>query len=197
MRCCPTCNTRLGPDPFHTSISIQSREVIPDRTLKEVVNKIFPWMKAKEEEEERLFYEQRGIELKSAYSQETEVKTRGQGRASGKATAANGAMNDMIDLRMEPDGNSPHPHQRLPSLRNSFIRTSGRLKIASLKKYLSQKLGMKDAKNSIEILCNGDAMGDELNLTFILRTRWFSSNQVLTLRYRLEEVEEDTKLNAD
>ena len=33
-------------------------------------------------------------------------------------------------------------------------------------------------------------MGDELSLTFIYRTRWFSPTKVLTLKYRLEDVEE-------
>lgn len=70
-------NTRLGPDPFHTSISIQSREVIPDRTLQEVVNKIFPWMKTKDDEEERIFYAQRGVELKVEYALEDKTKRRG------------------------------------------------------------------------------------------------------------------------
>ena len=34
-------------------------------------------------------------------------------------------------------------------------------------------------------------MGEELSLTFIYRTRWFSPTKVLTLKYRLEDVEED------
>ncbi len=59
--------TCLGPDPFHTSISIQLREVIPDQTLQEVINKIFPWMKAQEEGEECDFYARRGITLKPEY----------------------------------------------------------------------------------------------------------------------------------
>ena len=33
-------------------------------------------------------------------------------------------------------------------------------------------------------------MGDKLILTFIYRTRWFSPTKVLTLKYRLEDVEE-------
>ncbi|KAL7549025.1 hypothetical protein ACHAWF_012291 [Thalassiosira exigua] len=217
MRCCPTCNTRLGPDPFHTSISIQSREVIPDRTLQEVVDKIFPWMKEKDNENERVFYAQRGIELKPEYSQEDLDHG---GRGSGKVNSSTGVsqisveghislliympqtlrslsvessktMNEMLDLRLEPDVRPPHQHQRLPPLKNSVMRTSGRLKIANLKKYLNQKLGLTDGERSVEILCNGDAMGDDHALTFIFRTRWFSTNQVLTLKYRLEEEEDD------
>mmetsp|Transcript_6641 Transcript_6641/g.11828 ORF Transcript_6641/g.11828 Transcript_6641/m.11828 type:complete len:132 (-) Transcript_6641:132-527(-) len=94
---------------------------------------------------------------------------------------------DLLDLKLEPDGQPPKLHQRLPPLHNSLLRTSGRLKIVSIKKYLVQRLGIKESKNSIELLCNGDPMGDELSLTFILRTRWFSTNKVLTLKYRLEE----------
>jgi len=57
----------------------------------------------------------------------------------------------------------------------------------SLKKYLVQRLGIKDSiNNAIEILCHGDPMGDELSLTFITRTRWFYMDQMLTLKYRLE-----------
>lgn len=41
---------------------------MPDRTLQEIVHKIFPWMKAREEEEERSFYAQRGIDLKPEYA---------------------------------------------------------------------------------------------------------------------------------
>ena len=56
-----TCsNISLEPDPF--------REVLADRTLQEVVDKIFPWMKKKEEQEEKAFYAARGIELKPEYA---------------------------------------------------------------------------------------------------------------------------------
>ncbi|KAL7535694.1 hypothetical protein ACHAXR_012398 [Thalassiosira sp. AJA248-18] len=183
-------NIRLGPDPFHTSTSIQSREVVPDRTLQEVVNKIFPWLKAKEEEEERDFYVQRGIELKPEYVQDGKAHHgRDRGRSSSGKTknVAIGSMDDMLDLHMEPDGQPPYSHQRLPQLRRPKLCMSGRAKIITIKKYLVQKLGLKDSKNSIEILCNGDRMGDELSLTFISRTRWFSSNKCLSLKYRLEE----------
>ncbi|KAL3793990.1 hypothetical protein ACHAW5_008165 [Stephanodiscus triporus] len=203
MRCCPTCDTRLGPDPFHTSISIHVREVMPDRTLQEIVHKIFPWMKVREEEEERSFYAQRGIDLKPEYAtlearraHDGVDKVAGSSEKGGDAAtaAAVGAMmSDQLDLHLDPDERPPHAHQRLPPLKNALLRISGRAKIVTLKKYLVMKLGLKDcSKSSIEITCNGDAIGDELSLTFILRTRWFSTNKVLALKYRLEE-EENTK----
>ncbi|KAL3809421.1 hypothetical protein ACHAXA_005522 [Cyclostephanos tholiformis] len=197
MRCCPTCNTRLGPDPFHTSISIHNREVMPDRTLQEIVHKIFPWMKAREEEEERNFYAKRGIDLKPEYA--TQVAGTANADAdnevgsSEKGVDAAAMMSDQLELNLDPDDRPPHSYQRLPPLQYGLLRLSGRAKIATLKKYLVMKLGLKDcSKNSIELTCNGDPVGDELSLTFILRTRWFSTNKVLALKYRLEE-EENTE----
>ena len=73
-------NTKLGPDPFHTSISIRTQEVLPDRTLQEVVNKIFPYLKEKEDEDERKFYEQRGIELKPEYAHDINTNENSIGR---------------------------------------------------------------------------------------------------------------------
>jgi len=166
-------------------------------------------MKSQEKEDERNFYAQRGIELKPEYVPQVGTATttkghsgsgshgsrssRGSSSGGGRSNVSTGMVaDDLLDLSLEPDGQPPNMHQRLPSLRNSLLRTSGRLKIVSVKKYLAQRLGMKESKNLIELLCNGDPMGDELSLTFILRTRWFSDNKVLTLKYRLEE-EEDSK----
>lgn len=57
-------------------------------------------------------------------------------------------MNDMLDLALEPDESAPDM-QRMPPLRNSSLRTSGRLKIVSIKKYLLQRLGLSDAPASV------------------------------------------------
>ena len=192
---------------------------MPDRKLQEIVHKIFPWMKAQEEEEERNFYLRRGIELKPEYqqSQQTEAATgvivgtthkknkrnydaRVDESAVANTTMSMVTMNDQIDVQLDPDITPPHPYQQLPPLRNARISISGRAKINTLKKYLIMKLGLKDTSIStlsskvvsstssptmIELTCNGDTMDDELTLTYILRTKWLTSNKVLTLKYRL------------
>ncbi|KAL7453628.1 hypothetical protein ACHAWC_005281 [Mediolabrus comicus] len=131
------------------------------------------------------------------------------------AAAITSFMKDtIIELRLHPDTttsssststkkSSKHHDGTLPALKNPILRTSGKLKISSLKKYLVQQLDMKgvgkdttsnnsssnDKKmiQSIEILCNGYPMGNELNLTFIYRTMWLVTmpDEVLTLTYRL------------
>ena len=121
-------------------------------------------------------------------------------------------MNDQIDVQLDPDITPPHPYQQLPPLQNARISISGRAKINTLKKYLIMKLGLKDkcistlsskvvsstsspsSPTMIELACNGDTMDDELTLAYILCTKWFTSNKVLTLKYRLlHQVEEEEK----
>jgi hypothetical protein len=138
---------------------------MPDRKLQEIVHKIFPWMKAQEEEEERNFYLRRGIELKPEYqqSQQTEAATgvivgtthkknkRNYARVDESAantTMSMVTMNDQIDVELDPDISPPHPYQQLPPLQNARIGISGRAKINTLKKYLIMKLGMKDTSIS-------------------------------------------------
>ena len=97
-------------------------------------------------------------------------------------------------------------------LRNELIRTSGQLKVGQIKKYLIKKLHMTESNPNvsqhkdtiythcittydlpshwnihqtpqIDVLYNGDPLGDELSLIFIQRTRWHHPTQDLCLHY--------------
>jgi hypothetical protein len=167
-------NISLEPDPF--------REVLADRTLQEVVDKIFPWMRKKEEEEERDFYAARGIKLKPEYdtaeaSAAKKQKTDdGDSKQSAKdvamskvefdfisfvssqlhnvsnpnriITSLQKSISDMLDLQVEPY-EATNCETSLPPLRCPMLRTSGRLKIVSIKKYLIQRLGLNDTQSSV------------------------------------------------
>jgi len=211
---CPTCELEVGPHPFRRHTSISTVQILPDRTLQEVVDKLFPKFKVNEVEEETKFYAERKINLKAEYQM-----LESSGDANDKkvqdqllkaplvrgvtisslasslsqstiAAAAATFMNDnIIELRLQPDMSKVKKSKRLPALLNRHLRTSGKLKVISLKKYLIQRLNV-DKNNmlqSIEILCNGHPMGNELNLTFIYRTMWLftTPDEVLTLTYRL------------
>ena len=68
-------------------------------------------------------------------------------------TYSKGLNNDQLDIQLEPDRKPPNAHQRLPMLRNAHLRLSARTKIITLKKYLVQKLGLKDSsRNSVSSL---------------------------------------------
>lgn len=188
-------NTRLGADPFNTSIVNPSREIIPDRTLQEIVSKIFPHLKNKDEEAERRFYAQRGIQMKAEYhdammqEKETTTEKTNRNRLGGDdSLQAMISTDQLLDLKLEPDESPPtQVHRRLPSLRCSLLRLSGRAKIISLKKYLVMKLGLKETMSSIEILCCGESMGDDVRLSSISKTRSLPANTMLILKYRLDE----------
>ena len=204
---CPTCDTEVGPHPFRKLTSISTVQVLPDRTLQDVVDKVFPTFKVQELEEEKKFYTERNIKLKAEYcmpenndderdgrvqesmkshicgSGDTQISVAAASTTTMGAAAA-AFMNDanIIELRLKPDDDD------LPSLRQNNLKTSGKLKIVSLKKYILQRLGYGMEHKALEILCNGQIMGNELNLTFIYRTMWSFTkpDEMLTLTYRLE-----------
>mmetsp|Transcript_507 Transcript_507/g.816 ORF Transcript_507/g.816 Transcript_507/m.816 type:complete len:100 (-) Transcript_507:20-319(-) len=66
-----------------------------------------------------------------------------------------------------------------------ILRTSGRLKVAQLKRFLKMKLNLSANPIVVEILCNGDPLGDELSLMFIHKTRWPRDEIPFILTYRV------------
>jgi hypothetical protein len=87
-------------------------------------------------------------------------------------------------LRNSSGNNNNNGKSNLPPLQNSVIRTSGRLKINQLKKFLMSQLKL-DPSQLLELQCNGDTIGDELSLTFVQRTRWLKPDEDMILSYRL------------
>ena len=77
-----------------------------------------------------------------------------------------------ISFKLAPsqknDADGTKEHMVLAALEKPFLRTSGKLKVMHLKKYLCKKLSLKQPKE-VEILCKGDTLGPELSLHFILR----------------------------
>jgi hypothetical protein len=106
---------------------------------------------------------------------------------------------DEIDIELHPDesesfnrkrqrkrirSSKESPNEELPALLKPLIRTSGKLKISQLKKYLGSQLNLDhDTQSKLVIRCNGDVVGDELSLTFILRTRWLTADEGMVLHY--------------
>ena len=70
----------------------------------------------------------------------------------------------------------------LGPLKKSYLRTSGQLRTIHIVKYIVKKLNL-GCNSELEILCNGEVVGKEHNLTFLKRSRWHQ-NEHLTLHYR-------------
>ena len=61
---------------------------------------------------------------------------------------------------------------------------SGHLKIGQLKSYLVAKVeSLQIVPESLDILCQGNKLGNELSLTFVKRTIWLDSKSDLQLTF--------------
>jgi len=193
---CPVCKISLEPDPY--------KVVISDRTMQELVLKLFPQLQQLDEEQERLFYESRGIQRKKLkklegahhhelhQQQQQQQQPRTNISRRSKWNSSNHGINTSFQNHKRPNTylsslsqeetnlnntpltmqqsnrNSsssskyylsnekallvdeilflllPHKYQEgyrhLPPLRNQVIRTSGRLKIRLLRKYIYNNL---------------------------------------------------------
>eukprot|EP00592_Proboscia_alata_P010399 CAMPEP_0194362444 /NCGR_PEP_ID=MMETSP0174-20130528/10184_1 /TAXON_ID=216777 /ORGANISM="Proboscia alata, Strain PI-D3" /LENGTH=408 /DNA_ID=CAMNT_0039135307 /DNA_START=289 /DNA_END=1515 /DNA_ORIENTATION=- len=199
FRRCPTCDKSLEPDPF--------RCVLSDRSLHELVHKIFPSLQDMDDEYEEEFYKARGIKRKvsleesnaailaanessetkaSLHESEKKRKTLALESSSGCGSKKHAIANDDLELLLLPS-TDVKKESTMSSLLNPHLRTSGSLKVSQLKKYLVRKLDIATKPSAIELLCNGEQVGDELSLTFIQRTRWFNANSDLCLTFRLDE----------
>jgi len=205
MRKCPKCEISLDPDPY--------KAVLSDRTLQELLDKIFPELKEFDEKRELEFYKKRGIELKdSPVVEEAETSknnsTNSHDRGSKESQATLSSISkpsdnavppgrsqqsreddkdvciptDEINFRLIPD---EKVKIAMNPLEKPLIRTSGQLKVGQIKKYLMNKLKLLGP--NVDVLCNGDPLGNELSLIFIQRTRWLYPNEDLCLHYRFGE----------
>ena len=91
---------------------------------------------------------------------------------------------EAISFKLAPEtGEGTAAPMLLQPLDKPFLRTSGKLKVLHLKKYLLKKLALASIAE-IEILCKGETLGQELSLLFISKSRWLDSDQDLELNYR-------------
>jgi len=199
---CPTCNVDLGTYPF--------RSTLADRTLQELVDKVlFPELKQQDDEKEKLFYAKKGIELKEEFresehqhqttDEEEENENENQNEnenengeddsegRSGEKKSVIEVADDDLEFSMIPETEISQPHEMGP-LERPRLRTSGRIKVVQLKKYLLRKLKMESIDpHAIDVLCNGIVVGNELSLTFINRTIWVDVGSSMELTYKLAE----------
>lgn len=65
-----------------------------------------------------------------------------------------------------------------------LIRTSGRLKIGQLKKYIQSQWNLESPSYSkVVIKCHGDIVEDSSSLAFVQRTRWLTLEKVMILTF--------------
>ena len=185
IRNCPTCGVSLGPDP--------RKGILFDRTMHEIVNKIFPQIEKKDEENEREFYCNRNIKKKAKF-RNSDVSAKKRDRDDGCYDRSRTRMlfsaEDFTNVNLAPHSIlSSESSSHMPRLQKPCLKVPGKIKVIQIKKFLVMKLPECEVKDtsSIEVLCNGAPVGDELSIIFINRTNWDKSLGDLTLTYRLNE----------
>ena len=130
-----------------------------------------------------------------------QARKRGRGggahaaQSSSQGQASSAPMEAEMNFKLSPEaaGNySTTEAQVLPSLDKPFLKTSGNLKVAQLKKYIAKKCmeattegsGGEVSADDVEVLCNGASLGPELSMYFIKCTRWVQDEAHLLLNYR-------------
>lgn len=157
--------------------------ILPDRIMQDLVKKIFPEVLKEEEKQEEEFYKERGIKRKPTQEPAKVVKPKKK-----VSTPQPFENTDELNFQLVPIEGADllNPNLGLPKLSKPFLRTSGRLKILQVKKYIQKKLDISVESSSLSVFCKGGLLGDELNLTFIQRTRWLNNPKDLVLHFRLK-----------
>lgn len=185
---CPRCGISLLPFPIQT--------IRVDRTLQSIVDKIFPDLIRKDIEQEKNFYISRGIPVPEALLEEEgklKPATEAQEAAPGPKRLKKGEgnkriYNDEVAFELALDETSAES-VGLPKLDKPFIRTSAKITVFHLKKFLSNKLNLKNT-NEIEISYKGELLGSEHSLEYILKTRGVApSSKGPTFVYRRKKPE--------
>jgi len=153
-----------------------------DRNLQSIVDKIFPDLIRRDLELEKNFYIGRGLPVPEALLEE-ESKLRpsvpvpepapGPKRLK-KGEGNKRIYNDEVAFELALDESSAES-AGLPKLDKPFIRTSAKITVFHLKKFLSKKLNLKST-NELEISYKGEVLGSEHSLEYVLKTRGVDPN---------------------
>jgi len=185
---CPTCGISLLPFPLQT--------VRIDRALQSIVDKIFPDLIRKDLELEKNFYLSRGMPVPESLLEEEgklkpQTETQEPTPAPKRLKKGEGnkrIYNDEVAFELSVDESSAES-TNLPKLDKPFIRTSAKITVFHLKKFLSKKLNLKST-NEIEISYKGEILGSEHSLEYILKTRGVDpSSKGPTFVYRKKKAE--------
>jgi hypothetical protein len=150
---------------------------------------LFPDLKEIDKELERAFYAQKGIDMKAEYREEQEKKLMSRNEPVVEAestdhgeigTEVDGGGEEVDLLLLPADAHAP----RIPY---PLLTTSGRMKVAQLKRFLLTQLKSDRDANTLEMIVNGSNVGNELSLTFIQRTMWLDHDNAIEIMYRYSE----------
>jgi polycomb group RING finger protein 3 len=186
---CPTCDVELGPDPIRFALHDRTKEELLDRIL-------FPDLKDLDMKLEYAFYEESGIPLKppeKSHTRQRQPKHQQESTSKNAENTQGHTFSEAEDPDYLEDDSSTKlgsntsedenvevlliPHKpSLPTLEYDYLKTSGKIKIYQLKKFVRDQLENSSPSSPLppntmlEFSINGNILGNEMSLTFIQRT---------------------------
>eukprot|EP00045_Choanoeca_perplexa_P005445 m.46169 g.46169 ORF g.46169 m.46169 type:complete len:288 (-) comp13122_c0_seq4:808-1671(-) len=190
-RHCPVCNLLV-----HETNPLETLRA--DRSLGALIYKIVPHVKIAEDEARRAFLGLPDVEETSDTLPDAQppakrvtidprdqialLLQRAESRVVKDVKDAKDAKDDKDD-KDDNDDNDVEDDPPLEALSLPYIRTSSQATIHHLKKLLALKLNNIDP-DDVDILCQGEVLGRELNLEYVAKTRWRGVDTHLVLQYR-------------
>mmetsp|Transcript_19873 Transcript_19873/g.31514 ORF Transcript_19873/g.31514 Transcript_19873/m.31514 type:complete len:157 (-) Transcript_19873:132-602(-) len=145
-----------------------------DRTKQNIVDLIVPHFKEDYANEKNRASASRKTSARPTAEAPPPKKMRTEGQKAPKLYLT-------YELRPNPE-KKPGERKELKALVKPWLRTSPKLTVKHLKKYLAMKLEL-DNFEEVELTCQGEVLGTDHTLEFIKKTRWHGKSN-LKLHYR-------------
>uniref|UniRef100_A0A672F690 RING-type domain-containing protein n=1 Tax=Salarias fasciatus TaxID=181472 RepID=A0A672F690_SALFA len=154
---CPKCGIQV-----HETNPLEMLRL--DNTLEEIIFKLVPGLREKEEQQELEFWKR---------NQPKENGDGGDGAGDDDGGGEDYHRNDpQIAICLDCLRNGGQAADgSVTDLMKRFIRCSSRVTVGTIKKFLSLKLKLPSSYE-LDVLCNGEIMGRDHTLEFIYMTRW-------------------------
>ena len=178
---CPQCDSNLGSNPFEAAKD--------DRTLQALVDSIFPDFDVIEKEQEKQFYADKGIPLKSMEKKESSSSSSAGG---GIKSETAGSDEVVAIIQVMPDQSVPD-NRRLPQLERPTLKISRTVQMRKVQKFIHKRLLALDSLDmsnidvtDISLACKGTMIDLASSLADTLQ-KFYSSNMndKITLTYFL------------
>lgn len=162
---CPQCGIQV-----HETNPLEMLRL--DKTLEEIIFKLVPGLREKEEQQEIDFWRksttvnwEEGPRPKRIRLSEEEERDEGKGGDYHRNDPQIAICLDCLR------NNGQSGESTVKGLMKKFIRCSTRVTVGTIKKFLCVKLKLPSSYE-LDVLCNGEIMGKDHTLEFIYRTRW-------------------------
>uniref|UniRef100_A0A3Q2ZSP9 Polycomb group ring finger 5a n=1 Tax=Kryptolebias marmoratus TaxID=37003 RepID=A0A3Q2ZSP9_KRYMA len=170
---CPKCGIQV-----HETNPLEMLRL--DNTLEEIIFKLVPGLREKEEQQEFEFWRRNQPKENGQEIPRCQWLPDGGGDGGAGADDGGDGGEDGDYHRSDPQiaicldclhNTGQSGESTVTDLMKRFIRCSSRVTVGTIKKFLSLKLKLPSSYE-LDVLCNGEIMGRDHTLEFIYMTRW-------------------------